>query len=62
MVQPQGTDKANAELSLPLFSTIEKLLISEGTTVDALRSHEFDFTLRVGESAPPSERPGRIAA
>ena len=31
---------------------IEKLLISEGTTVDGLRSHEFDFALRVDESGP----------
>ncbi len=47
------TDKVNAELPSPFAGTVEKLLVSEGTTVDV----GTEIALVAGEESPATEAP-----
>ena len=51
------TDKVNAELPSPVAGTIEKLLVSEGTTVDV--GTEIVLVATDGEVSPATETPPR---
>jgi 2-oxoisovalerate dehydrogenase E2 component (dihydrolipoyl transacylase) len=51
------TDKVNAELPSPLAGKIERLLVSEGTTVDV--GTEIALVAAAGEESPAAEAPPR---